>query len=72
MACEDVSILCLSPEQLISKGFTDLLVHKPFTDQFCSLGVDKIHLLYSWGQSFHISLQQIGYVRAWGSGLCFM
>ena len=64
MAREDIAILCLSPEQLISKGFADLLVHKPFTDRFCSLGVDEIHLLYSWGQSFRISLQQIGHVRA--------
>jgi superfamily II DNA helicase RecQ len=64
MACEDITILCLSPEQLISKGFTDLLVHKPFADWFCSLGVDEIHLLYSWGQSFRISLQQIGHVQA--------
>ena len=63
-AHEDVAILCLSPEQLISKGFTDLLVHKPFADRFCSLGVDEIHLLYSWGQSFCVSLQQIGHVWA--------
>ena len=63
-AREEVTVLCLSPEQLISKGFADLLVHKPFADRFCSLGVDEIHLLYSWGQSIRVSLQQIGYVRA--------
>jgi superfamily II DNA helicase RecQ len=64
-AQEEVAILCLSPEQLISKGFANLLVHKPFADRFCSLGVDEIHLLYSWGQSFRVSLQlEIGHVRA--------
>jgi superfamily II DNA helicase RecQ len=63
-AQEEVAILCLLPEQLISKGFADLLVHKPFADRFCSLGVDEIHLLYSWGQLLQVSLQQIGHVRA--------
>lgn len=62
----DVSILCLSPEQLISKGFADLLEHKPFADRYCILGVDEIHLLYSWGQSFRLSLKEIKYVRARG------
>jgi len=31
---------------------------------FVLLGVDEIHLLYSWGQSFRVSLQQIRYVQA--------
>jgi len=30
LACEHVTMLCLSPEQLMSKGFSDLLEHKPF------------------------------------------
>jgi hypothetical protein len=42
---KDILILCLSPEQFISKGFTDILVSKPFVDCLCSIGVDEIHLL---------------------------
>lgn len=53
-AREDVSMLCLSPEQLISKGFADLLEHKPFWNRFCALVVDEIHLLYLWGTSFRL------------------
>src|ERR1700675_2273041 len=45
-AQEDVSILCLSPEQLVSKGFVDLLEHSPFWKRFCALGVTSIHLMY--------------------------
>jgi superfamily II DNA helicase RecQ len=61
---EHVTMLCLSPEQLASKGFSDLLEHKPFSDQFCALGVDEIHLLYHWGLSFQVTLLQIEHDRA--------
>ena len=64
VAREDVSMLCLSPEQLISKGFADLLEYKPFWKRFCILGVDKIHLLYQWGMSFRLVFQQIEYIRS--------
>jgi hypothetical protein len=56
-------MLCLSPEQLISKGFADLLKHKPFCNQFCALGVDKIHVLYLWGTSFCLVFQQIEFIH---------
>lgn len=58
-AREGVSMLCLSPEQLISKGFADLLEYKPFWNWFRALGVDEIHLLYLWGMSFRLVFQQI-------------
>jgi hypothetical protein len=63
-AREGVSMLCLSPEQLISKGFADLLEHKPFWNRFRALGVDEIHLLYLWGMSFRLVFQQIEFVRS--------
>ncbi|KAJ6538739.1 P-loop containing nucleoside triphosphate hydrolase protein, partial [Mycena sp. CBHHK59/15] len=44
-AREGISMLILGPEQLISKGFRDLLVFEPFYDRVCALGVDEIHLL---------------------------
>jgi superfamily II DNA helicase RecQ len=58
----DVSMLCLSLEQLISDGFAGLLEHKPFWNPFCALAVDEIHLLYSWGLSFRFVFQQIKFV----------
>src|SRR5882762_1907158 len=57
-------MLCLLPEQLISKGFADLLEYKPFWKRFCALGVDEIHLLYQWGMSFRLVFQQIEYIRS--------
>jgi superfamily II DNA helicase RecQ len=59
---KDVSMLCLLPEQLISKGFADLLEYKPFWMRFCALGVNEIHLLYQWGMSFRLAFQQIEYI----------
>jgi superfamily II DNA helicase RecQ len=60
----DVSMLCLSPEQLISNGFAGLLEHKPFWNRLCALAVDEIHLLYSWGLSFRFVFQQIEFVHS--------
>ncbi|KAJ6627941.1 P-loop containing nucleoside triphosphate hydrolase protein, partial [Mycena sp. CBHHK59/15] len=59
-----ISMLILGPEQLISKGFHDLLAHEPFYDRVCALGVDEIHLLVNWGLSFRKALLQIGFMRA--------
>ncbi|KAJ7769073.1 P-loop containing nucleoside triphosphate hydrolase protein [Mycena maculata] len=59
-----ISMLILGPEQLISKGFRDLLEHEPFYDRVCALGVDEIHLLVNWGLSFRKSFKQIGFMRA--------
>ena len=55
LAHEHVTMLCLSPEQHMSKGFSDLLKHKPFWNQFCALRVDEIHLLYYlvWASKSH-------------------
>ncbi|KAJ7882639.1 P-loop containing nucleoside triphosphate hydrolase protein, partial [Mycena olivaceomarginata] len=63
-AREAVSMLILGPEQLISKGFQDLLKHGPFFDRVCALGVDEIHLLVMWGISFRKAFTQIGFMRA--------
>ncbi|KAJ7930250.1 P-loop containing nucleoside triphosphate hydrolase protein [Mycena leptocephala] len=59
-----ISMLILGPEQLISKGFRDLLSHEPFYDRVCALGVDEIHLLVMWGLQFRKAFQQIGFMRA--------
>ncbi|KAJ7767927.1 P-loop containing nucleoside triphosphate hydrolase protein [Mycena maculata] len=54
----------LGPEQLISKGFRDLLAFQPFYDRVCALGVDEIHLLVLWGLGFCKPFLQIGFMRA--------
>ncbi|KAJ7118582.1 P-loop containing nucleoside triphosphate hydrolase protein [Mycena crocata] len=63
-AREAVSMLILGPEQLISKGFQDLLKFEPFYDRVCALGVDEIHLLHMWGLAFRKAFTQIGFMRA--------
>ncbi|KAJ7242324.1 P-loop containing nucleoside triphosphate hydrolase protein [Mycena rebaudengoi] len=63
-AREGISMLILGPEQLISKGFQDLLKHEPFYDRVCALGVDEIHLLVMWGLAFRKALSQIGFMRS--------
>ena len=64
LAHEHVTMLCLSPEQHMSKRFLDLLEHKPFWNRFCALRVDEIHLLYYLGLSFRVTLLQIEHVRS--------
>ncbi|KAJ6625298.1 hypothetical protein B0H10DRAFT_2186220 [Mycena sp. CBHHK59/15] len=63
-AREGTSMLILGPEQLISKGFQDLLKFEPFYDRVCALGVDEIHLLSLWGLAFRKAFMQIGFMRA--------
>ncbi|KAJ7301700.1 P-loop containing nucleoside triphosphate hydrolase protein [Mycena albidolilacea] len=48
----------------ISMLILDLLAFEAFYDRVCALGVDEIHLLVSWGQSFRKAFQQIGFMRA--------
>ncbi|KAI0368162.1 P-loop containing nucleoside triphosphate hydrolase protein [Pilatotrama ljubarskyi] len=59
-----VAILLLSPEQLSSPGFESLLQDPSFQRRICCLGIDEIHLLYSWGQQFRQSYRQITHIRA--------
>ncbi|KAJ7083420.1 P-loop containing nucleoside triphosphate hydrolase protein, partial [Mycena epipterygia] len=63
-AREGISMLILGPEQLISKGFQDLLKYEQFYDRVCALGVDEIHLLAIWGLAFRKAFQQIAFMRA--------
>ncbi|KAI0057599.1 P-loop containing nucleoside triphosphate hydrolase protein [Artomyces pyxidatus] len=58
------SIILLSPEQLVSKGFESLLEDKTFQHRLRFLDVDEIHLLDQWGETFRKAFQQIGYTRA--------
>ncbi|OSD02979.1 P-loop containing nucleoside triphosphate hydrolase protein [Trametes coccinea BRFM310] len=63
-ARSDVTVILLSPEQLASPRFECLLQHPDFHARVCALGVDEVHLLYSWGKGFRKSYYQIGPARA--------
>ncbi|KAI1787621.1 P-loop containing nucleoside triphosphate hydrolase protein, partial [Ganoderma leucocontextum] len=64
VARSGVAVILLSPEQLTSPRFESLLQHSGFQSRVCALGVDEIHLLYSWGQGFRQSFRQLGHSRA--------
>jgi hypothetical protein len=40
------TMVLLSPEELNSDGFRDLLKQKMFFDRVCMFGVDEIHLIF--------------------------
>lgn len=60
----DVEVLLLSPEQLVSPSFEALLKDKVYQTRVVALGVDEVHLLNTWGQSFRREFEQIGLMRA--------
>ena len=60
----DVSAVLLSPEQLISPAFEDILQDQKFYKRIFALCVDEVHLMYSWGAGFRKSFNQIGHMRS--------
>ncbi|KAI0353617.1 hypothetical protein OH77DRAFT_1553273 [Trametes cingulata] len=64
VARSSVNVVLLSPEQLTSPRFESLLQHPVFRGRVCAMGIDEVHLLYSWGQNFRKSYQQLGHARA--------
>lgn len=60
----NITMILLSPEQLISLDFSALLDSKEFWAQIFAMGVDKAHLLYFWGALFCKCYHQIGFMRA--------
>ncbi|KAM6491392.1 P-loop containing nucleoside triphosphate hydrolase protein [Amanita muscaria] len=58
------TMILLSPEELITRPFAQLLEQKDFCSRVCMLGVDEIHLLHWWGKSFRPAFRQIGNLRA--------
>ncbi|KAL1943189.1 hypothetical protein VTO73DRAFT_4264 [Trametes versicolor] len=60
----DVEMLLLSPEQLVSPSFEALLKDKTYQTRVVALGVDEVHLMNTWGQSFRREFEQIGLMRA--------
>jgi superfamily II DNA helicase RecQ len=54
----------MNPEQLSSKGFETLLRDEDYVRQVCLVGVDEVHMIYTWGAQFRRAFRQIGFVRA--------
>ena len=52
-------MILLSPEELMTRQFAQLLEQKEFSGRVCMLGVDGIHLLHWWGKSFRPAFRQI-------------
>ncbi|EPQ59180.1 hypothetical protein GLOTRDRAFT_34856, partial [Gloeophyllum trabeum ATCC 11539] len=59
-----IAMLMLSPEQLVAKGFKNLLSHEPFWRRIVAMGVDEAHLLLQWGKGFRKAFLEIGFMRA--------
>ncbi|KAH6899124.1 P-loop containing nucleoside triphosphate hydrolase protein, partial [Coprinopsis sp. MPI-PUGE-AT-0042] len=58
------NIILISPEELLSPSFRHLIENKAFSRRTWRFGVDEVHLIYTWGQSFRESFLQMGNVRA--------
>ncbi|KAJ7593959.1 hypothetical protein C8J56DRAFT_884697 [Mycena floridula] len=59
-----VSMLIISPEQLASESFKQLLKNEGYWTRIIALGVDEVHLVIPWGAQFHQPFQQIAHARA--------
>jgi superfamily II DNA helicase RecQ len=56
-------MVMVSPEELASRDFSQLLGVKEFWDRIFTLGVDEAHLLYFWGALFRPLYRRIGHLR---------
>lgn len=52
VAEEQISLILISPEMLSSSGFGNLISSKKFQARLVAIGVDEVHFLDSWGESF--------------------
>ncbi|KAI0028053.1 P-loop containing nucleoside triphosphate hydrolase protein [Vararia minispora EC-137] len=63
LAQTEASMIMLSPEQLTSAGFAELLEDDTFDRRIAGVAVDEAHLVDRWGRLFRKSFQQIGLIR---------
>ncbi|KAF9247257.1 P-loop containing nucleoside triphosphate hydrolase protein [Melanogaster broomeanus] len=59
-----VTMVLLSPEQLKSRGFWNVLEAKDFCQRITMMAIDEAHLLNSWGKALRPAYNQIGWLRA--------
>lgn len=57
-------IILLSPEMLRGLKFQGLLGLRDFKDRLALIGIDELHLLFTWGVSFRQAFLEIGRLRA--------
>ncbi|KAF6746698.1 P-loop containing nucleoside triphosphate hydrolase protein, partial [Ephemerocybe angulata] len=60
------SMILISPEELLNPACRDLFDSKEFKARICRLGIDEVHLIYSWGTrtSFRSSFIELGHIRS--------
>ncbi|RXW14994.1 hypothetical protein EST38_g10860 [Candolleomyces aberdarensis] len=57
------SMILISPEELQTASFRELLATKEFSARVCRLGIDEVHLIYTWGREFRQTFAQLGHIR---------
>ncbi|KAF6759281.1 P-loop containing nucleoside triphosphate hydrolase protein [Ephemerocybe angulata] len=60
------SMILISPEELLNPACRDLFDSKEFKARVCRLGIDEVHLIYTWGTrtNFRSSFKELGHIRA--------
>lgn len=58
------ALIFLSPEQLNTRHFWDVLKNSKFWHRIVGLAVDEAHLILSWGAAFRRAFAEIGLTRA--------
>ncbi|KAJ7573715.1 P-loop containing nucleoside triphosphate hydrolase protein [Mycena floridula] len=61
---EKISMLIISPEQLVSDHFRKMLNDESYWTRVCALGVDEVHLVVPWGAQFRQPFRQIALARS--------
>ncbi|KAF9035142.1 P-loop containing nucleoside triphosphate hydrolase protein, partial [Panaeolus papilionaceus] len=60
---ERFDVILISPEELVSLNFNQLLANSIFFSRVCRFGVDEAHLINTWGKTFRTAFKQLGFMR---------
>ncbi|KAH6893919.1 P-loop containing nucleoside triphosphate hydrolase protein [Coprinopsis sp. MPI-PUGE-AT-0042] len=60
---DDCDVILLSLEQLAEPQFEHLMKNPIFAARICYFGVDEVHLINTWGRTFRLAFNQLGFVR---------
>ncbi len=64
VARSGIDMILLSPEQLATKGFENLINDSELSCRICGFLVDEMHLINTWGKGFRKKFTQIGFARS--------